>query len=55
MGLKMTLHDSSKSCGRIRIKLGGHVACETKTNLFDFGEDLNPDLDPRVFQAILHH
>ena len=30
------------------MKLGGQVGCVTRTNLFDFGEDPNPDLDTRV-------
>ena len=37
------------------MKLGGHVGCIARTNRFDFGEDLNPDLDPRIFKVILHH
>ena len=27
------------------MKLGGHVGCVTTTNCFDFGEDLNLNLD----------
>ena len=27
------------------MKLGGHVGCVARTNQFDLGEDVNPDLD----------
>ena len=30
------------------MKLGGQVGCMRRTSLFDFGEDLNPDLDRRI-------
>ena len=49
----MRLHDISKSCGLIPIKLGGHVGSVTMTNCFDFCDDTNPD--PRVFQVVRHH
>ena len=39
--------DISKSYGRIRTKLGGHVGYVTRKNRFDFGED--PNLDPILF------
>ena len=42
-------HDISKSCGRIRTKLGGQVVCVTRKNLFDFGEDPDPDPVTRIF------
>ena len=48
-------HDIWKSCGRIRTKLGGQVGCVTRKNCFDFGEDLNPDPDQRIFKVLLHH
>ena len=41
-------HDISKSCGRIWMKLGEQVGCVTRTNRFDFGEDLNPDPDMNI-------
>ena len=37
------------------MKLGGHVGGVTRNNCFDFGEDLTPDADSRIFQLILHH
>ena len=43
--------DISKSCRRIRTKLGGRVGYVTRNNLFDFGGDPipDPDPDPRIF------
>ena len=34
------LHNISKSCGRIRMKLGGHVESVRRKNWFELGEDL---------------
>ena len=45
----------SKSFGRIRMKLGGHVRCMIRPNWFDFGEDLDPDPTTRILKVILHH
>ena len=41
--LSVCVQDISKSCGWIWMKLGGEVGGVTRTNLFDFGEDPNPD------------
>ena len=38
----------SKSCGWIWTKHGGQVGCAARTNLFDLGEDSNPDLDTGI-------
>ena len=38
-----------KKVGRIRVKLGGQVRCTTRTNRFDFGEDLDSDPTTRNF------
>ena len=50
----MTLHDISKNCGWIQMKLSGQVGCVTTTNWFDFGEDPNPDPTAKIFKVILH-
>ena len=49
------LHNVSRGWGWIPTKLGGQVGCATRTNWFDFAENLNPHPDPRNFQVILHH
>ena len=41
--LFVCVQDISKSCGRIQMKVCGHVRCATRTNWLDFGED--PDTD----------
>ena len=46
--LSVCVQDIAKSCGRIQTKLGGHVGYVARTNLFNFGEDPNPDLDMRI-------
>ena len=51
--LSVCEQDISKSYGQIQMKLGGQVGCVTRTNLFDFAEDL--DKDPRISKLILHH
>ena len=43
------LQDISKSCGRIRPNLGGHVGCVARKKWFNFGEDPNPDADLIIF------
>ena len=43
---------SQKVVDRVRWNCG-QVGCVTRTNWFDFGEDLDPDI--RIFQVILHH
>ena len=43
--LFVCVQDISKSCGRIRMKLGGHVGGVTRKNLFYFDEDPNQDSD----------
>ena len=48
-------HDISKSCERIRTKHGGHVGFATRKNLFNFGEDPDPDPDLIISTVILHH
>ena len=40
-------HDTPKSFGWIQPKLGGEIGCVTMTNLFNFGEDQDPDV--RIF------
>ena len=45
LSLSVFEEDISKSCERIRMKLGGQVGCVAWTNCLDFGEDLNPDPD----------
>ena len=35
-----------------QMKLGGQVGCVTRTNCFDFGEDLNPDPESRIFSPL---
>ena len=42
----------SKSCGRIWTKFGGELGYVTRMKWLDFGEDLNPDLDLIIFEAI---
>ncbi len=49
------LHDISKSCWRIRMKLSGQNGCVSWTNCFDFGDDLSPHPTTRIFEVILHH
>ena len=44
----------SKCWGRIWTKFGGELGYVPRTKLLDFGEDPNPDLDPRIFKVILH-
>ena len=39
---------SQKSCGRIQMKVGGHVGCVRRKKLFHFGEDPGVDLDMRI-------
>ena len=48
LGQNLYIAQYLKSCGRIRTKLVGKVGCVARTNRFDFGEDLNPDLDTRI-------
>ena len=42
------VQDISKCCGRIRMKLGGHIGRVTRLNVLDFSEDPDPDLDTRI-------
>ena len=45
--------DTSKRCGHIRTKLDGQIGCVTRKNLFNFGEDLNPDYLQNLQQSPL--
>ena len=47
------MQDISKSCGRIRTKLGGHFGCVNTTNFFGLGEDPNPDPTTIIFKGFL--
>ena len=53
--LSVCVQDISKSCGWIQISFGGQVRCVPSMNRFDFGKDLDPDQDLKIFKVILHH
>ena len=47
--LSVCEQDISQNYRWIRAKLGGHVGCVKRTNLFNFGEDPDPDTRIMIF------